>query len=60
MLGRREWLLAPCHGEHFPGLSALKICSCTAYSFDLNSAQKSSASCISRYDFDMKRDAMVL
>lgn len=60
MLGRTEWLLAPRRGESFPGLSTSKTCSCTSYSLDLNSAQKSSTSCISRYDLDMKHDAMVL
>lgn len=32
--------MAPCHGESFPGLSTSKAWSRTAYSFDLNSAQK--------------------
>lgn len=58
MLGKREWL-APHHGESFPGLSTSKTRICTSYSFDLNSAEKSSASCISSYDLDMKHDAVV-
>lgn len=60
MLGRRECLPAPRHGESFPGLSTSKACSCTSYSFDLNSAQKSSASCVSRYDLGMQHDVMGL
>lgn len=60
MLRRRECLPAPHHGESFPALSASKARSCTSYSFDLNSAQKISASCVSRYDLDMKLDVMGL